>query len=204
MECSRNDGSKTQYYIVILDRLQGRSKGLEWALESWIRGSLTATASQNRFEVLRSRVMQCGVKERMIRRQKVTVVEWFKCGEKGHKCRECPEWRKTKEERRVRRVEEAVFVAMPQKAQQKKRPACPTREEVQEWQKSLMAVLQQRAQEHCKEGIPKEAQLLELRWSTQEMIVSYLVCERYGKKECYIEENRGQEVISRKRLEEMK
>ena len=40
-ECSRNDGSKTQYYIVILDRLQGRSGGLEWAPESWIRGFLT-------------------------------------------------------------------------------------------------------------------------------------------------------------------
>jgi len=118
-------------------------------------GKKGATAPQNRFEVLRSRVMQCGVKERMIKRQKVTVVECFKCGEKGHKCGECPEWRKTKEERRVRRVEEVVFVAMPQKAQQKERPACSTREEVQEWQKSLMAVLQQRAQEHCREGICK-------------------------------------------------
>jgi len=36
------------------------------------------------------------------------------------------------------------------------------------------------------------------------MIVLYLVCERCGKKGCYVEENRGQEVISRKRLEEMK
>jgi len=40
-ECSRNDGSKTQYYIVILDRLQGRSGALKWALESQIRGALT-------------------------------------------------------------------------------------------------------------------------------------------------------------------
>jgi len=43
MECSQNDRSKTQYYIVILDQLQGRSGGLEWALELWIRGSLTFT-----------------------------------------------------------------------------------------------------------------------------------------------------------------
>ena len=40
-ECSWNDGSKTQYYVVILDRLQGRSGALERALESQIRGSLT-------------------------------------------------------------------------------------------------------------------------------------------------------------------
>ena len=40
-ECSRNDGSKTQYYIVILDQLQGRSGGWEQAPESWIRGLLT-------------------------------------------------------------------------------------------------------------------------------------------------------------------
>ena len=41
MECSWNDRSKTQYYIVILDRLQGHSGGLEWALESHVRDSLT-------------------------------------------------------------------------------------------------------------------------------------------------------------------
>ena len=41
MECSRNDGSKTQYYVVILDRLQGRSGAPEQALESRIRGPLT-------------------------------------------------------------------------------------------------------------------------------------------------------------------
>jgi len=42
-ECSRNDGSKTQYYIVILDQLQGCSRGLEWAPESRIRGPLAST-----------------------------------------------------------------------------------------------------------------------------------------------------------------
>jgi len=41
MERSWNDGSKTQYYIVILDRLQDRSRGLERAPESRIRGLLT-------------------------------------------------------------------------------------------------------------------------------------------------------------------
>ena len=73
---------------------------------------------QNKFEVLKSRVMQCGVEGKMIRSVKV-VVECFKCGKEGHKCRECPQWeRKEKRvtcpregkvhqrERRLRRMEE--------------------------------------------------------------------------------------------------
>ena len=43
MECSWNDGSKTQYYVVILDQLQGCSRGLERAPESRIRGPLTSS-----------------------------------------------------------------------------------------------------------------------------------------------------------------
>jgi len=42
MECSRNDGSKAQYYVVILDRLQDRSRGVERAPESRVRGPLTS------------------------------------------------------------------------------------------------------------------------------------------------------------------
>jgi len=45
---------------------------------------------QNKFEVLKSRVMQCGVEERTIRRMEVAEVECFECREKGHKYRECP------------------------------------------------------------------------------------------------------------------
>jgi len=41
-------------------------------------------------KVLKSRVMQCGVEEKMIRNVRIMVVECFKCGEEGHKCRECP------------------------------------------------------------------------------------------------------------------
>ena len=40
-ECSWNDGSKTQYYVVILDWLPGRSGGLERAPEWCVRGPLT-------------------------------------------------------------------------------------------------------------------------------------------------------------------
>ena len=62
---------------------------------------------ENKFEVLKSRVMQCGVEVKTIWKQEVVVVECFKCGEKGHKCRECPLW-----ERRER----VACVAKPQKA----------------------------------------------------------------------------------------
>jgi len=44
MECSWNDRSKTQYYVVILDRLQGHSGGLEQAPELHVRGLLTTIA----------------------------------------------------------------------------------------------------------------------------------------------------------------
>jgi len=79
-------------------------------------GEKGTTAPQNKFEVLSSRVMQCGVKERIIKRQEIVEVECFKYGEKGHKCRECPLW---KGERKTQVVEKAAHVAMLQEAQQK-------------------------------------------------------------------------------------
>jgi len=54
---------------------------------------------QNKFEVLKSRVMQCGIEERVVRSMKTVVVRCFKCKEERHKCRECPLW-----ERKVKRV----------------------------------------------------------------------------------------------------
>jgi len=101
--------------------------------------------------------MQCDIKERIIRKQKTVKVECFKYGEKGHKCRECPLW---KGEKKLRVVEKAMYVAMPQKAQQK------------EWRR------------------------LELEWYIKEVIVLYMKCKRCGRKECHVEENREQEVIS--------
>ena len=74
------------------------------------------TTPQNKFKVLSSRMMQCDVKEGMIRKQETVRVECFKCREKGHKCRECSLW---KGEKKLLVVEEAVHVAIPQKAQQK-------------------------------------------------------------------------------------
>jgi len=38
------------------------------------------TISQNKFEVLSSRVMQCNMKEKVIRKQEMVKVKCFKCG----------------------------------------------------------------------------------------------------------------------------
>jgi len=49
--------------------------------------------SQNKFEMLSSRVIRCKVElRRQETEEKSWVVECFKCGEKEHKCRECPLW----------------------------------------------------------------------------------------------------------------
>jgi len=48
----------------------------------------------NKFEILSSRVMQSGNEGRTIRRMETVVVECYKCGKKGHKCRECLLWEK--------------------------------------------------------------------------------------------------------------
>jgi len=86
------------------------------------------TISQNKFEVLKSRVIQCGVEERMIRRVGVVEVECFKCRKKGHKCKECPLWM---------RKEKATYVARPQKAQQEEKPAHPIKGKAQEKKRRL-------------------------------------------------------------------
>jgi len=62
---------------------------------------------QNKFEILASRVMRCGVE---LRRQETGREQWevecFKCGEKRHKCKEYPlEIKK----------EKAAHMAKPQK-----------------------------------------------------------------------------------------
>ena len=64
---------------------------------------------QNKFEILSSRVMQCGVEEKMIRSVRILGVKCFRYGEEGHKCRECPLWKK--------REEKVARVARPRKAQ---------------------------------------------------------------------------------------
>jgi len=91
---------------------------------------------QNKFEILRNRIIQCEVKERTIRRIRVVEVECFKYGKKGHKCKECPLW--------VRK--EVVYMARPQKVQQKKRPVCPVKGKVQK--RKLRKVEEEKAAVH--------------------------------------------------------
>jgi len=89
---------------------------------------------QNKFEVLKSRVMQCGIEERVVRSMRMAVVRCFRCREEGHKCRECPSWIKKRKEKR------AACVAKPQKAQQEKRPAYPVKGKAQEGERRLRRV----------------------------------------------------------------
>jgi len=154
--------------------------------------------------------MQCGVEERTIRSIRM-VVKYFKCREEGHKCRTCPLWKKR---------EKRVACPNKEKAHQKERkPARPVREKAQgrerrlrrmeeekvalpvkgeaqqEWKRTPVEKLRIRAEVYCRKGVPEEAQLLELGWMMKEVVVSYLVCERYGERGCYVEDNRGQGVI---------
>jgi len=169
---------------------------------------------QNKFEVLKSRVMQCGEGERTIRQIRVAEVECFECREQGHKCRKCPLWIKRKNEER------AVHVARPQKAQQEKRPARPVRGKAQEgerrlrrvegsemaystkgnvqqgeWKRSSWETLRKRAEWYYRPTVPQDAELWELGWRGQGAIVTYLRCPRCSKGECYVEDDWEQEVV---------
>jgi len=138
-------------------------------------------------------------------------VKCYKCGEEEHKCREYP-LAGRKEENRVARPYKG-------KAHQEKKPAClvrgkaqerrekevrqveeekaahPKRREVQqEWKRSSTEELRKRAEEHCGKSVPREVQLLELGWMTEEVVVSYLTC-KCREKGSHVEDNQGQGVI---------
>ena len=87
---------------------------------------------QNKFEILSSRVMQCGVEERVVRSMRTVAVRCFKCGEEGHKCRKCPLWE--------RKVKSVTCPEGGKMHQEKKRPAHPIREKAQEGEKRLRRV----------------------------------------------------------------
>jgi len=91
---------------------------------------------------------------------------------------------KTQEgERRLRRVKEAeaARMAKPKEAQQG-------------WKRSSVEELRKKAEEYCGKGIPREVQLLELEWMTEEVVVLYLTC-KCREKGSHIEDNQGQGVI---------
>jgi len=66
-----------------------------------------AEMPQNKFEILKSRVMQCGIEERVVRSVRMEAVRCFKCREEGHKCRECPLWKNKEKTARVTRPQKA-------------------------------------------------------------------------------------------------
>jgi len=154
--------------------------------------------------------MQCGVEERTVRSIRMVVVKCFKCGEEGHKCRECSLWeRKVKrvahpKERKVHQGERRLARPIRKKAQEGEKrlrrveegeAAHPVQGEAQQGRKrSSMEELRKKAEEHCGKGVPREMQLLELGWMTEEIVMSYLTC-KCGKKGSHIEDNRGQGVI---------
>jgi len=102
---------------------------------------------QNKFEVLRSRVMQCGVEEKTIRSVKMVGVKCFRCKEEGHKCKECSLWRNEKK---------VAHVARPRKAQQEKRPARPVKGKAQEGERKLRRAEESEAARPTKGNVQQE------------------------------------------------
>jgi len=129
--------------------------------------------SQNKFEILSSRVMQCGIEERVVRSMRTVAVRCFKCREEGHKCREYPLW-----EKKVKRVmhpnggkvhqeERRLARSIREKAQEGEKRLRRIEEEKavhpikgkaqQKWRRSSMEELRKRAEEHCRKGVLEEA-----------------------------------------------
>jgi len=118
-------------------KLEGRQKKLCYGYKKFghlahnyrnrRKGEKKTLILQNRFEVLLSRVMRCGVeirRQERDRKEEGKAICCFKCKE-GHRWKECPERRKKKRER-------VVQVAVPQKVQLQKEPVCSIRRNAQE------------------------------------------------------------------------
>jgi len=105
-----------------------------------------AITPQNKFEILSSRVMQCGVEERIVKNVRMEAVKYFKYREEGHKYRWYPMWKK---EKRVVRPEK-------EKAHQReRRPARPKKGKAQERERRLRRVKEEEAARVVK---PQKAQ----------------------------------------------
>jgi len=76
--------------------------------------------------------MQCRVEKKTIRNVRITAIEYFKCREEGHKCRECSLW-----EKKAKRI---VRPDGGKAHQGERRPVCPIREKVQKGEKRLRRV----------------------------------------------------------------
>ena len=105
-------------------------------------------APLNKFEILSSRVMQSRDEGRMTRRIKAVVVMCYKCGEKGHKCRECPLW-----EKKVKEVTRPVEGKVHQG--ERRRLVRPEKRKAQEGERKLRRAEKEEAAHMAK---PQEAQ----------------------------------------------
>jgi len=106
-------------------------KGFRHLAQNCRKGEKEVAIPQNKFKVLSSRVIQCGVEKRIVRNVRTVAVEYFKCEEKGHKCRECLLWRK--KEKKVKRV------------------MCPIQEKVHQQEKRKLAYLEKGKAQECSE-----------------------------------------------------
>jgi len=138
-------------------------------------------------------------------------VECYKCGEEGHKYKECLLWKKVervahpvqeKAHQQEKRKPVRLIKGEAQKRERKLRrveegeAARPVQGEAQqEWKRSSMEELRKRVEEHCGKGVLEKARFLELEWYTPELIVIYNKCRGYGRKGSYAEDNRGQGVL---------
>ena len=142
---------------------------------------------QNKFKVIVSRVIQCGVREGIsMRKQEIEEkgVQYFRYWGMGYYKWKCPN-RKVKKEKR--RSEEVVYVVNSQKVQQGK---------------ILVHFLQKKVQEYSSTwSMPLRSAALEgkgwkMRWKVV-MFVEYRECDY---KDTKIEENQEQNFISREKL----
>jgi len=113
------------------------------------------------------------VEERVVRSTRTVVIRCFKCGEKEHKCRECSLWEKKLKRvahpdgRKAHQGERRLACPIREKVQEgekrlrrmeEEKAACPVKEEAQqEWRRSLIEELRKKAEEHYGKGIPREA-----------------------------------------------
>ena len=50
--------------------------------------------------------------------------------------------------------------------------------------------MRRRTEKHCGKEVLEKAYLLELGWCMEEVIVTYVQCERYGEKGCHVKKNK--------------
>ena len=140
---------------------------------------------QNKFEVIASRIIQCGVREE-VRRQEIEKkkVQYFRCWGMGHYKWEYPNIEIEKEKKRS---EEVVYTVSLQKVQQEEKLAYSLQRKTQKYSGMW--------------SIPPRSIALEQReWTTKWEVVMFVECEGYNYKDTKTQENQGQEFVSKEYL----